>query len=247
MNAERESGMYTSEAYWREGLNQVHGWLMPGIVRPLTAVHEFQRGYGIGGSVLEIGVHHGKFFIPLALLTEGEEYAVGIDLFAEQWKNIDQSGAGDLERVRENVARHCGPEKKVTLLARDSLALNGADRVDLIHRFGRFRIVSVDGGHTAEHTVNDLLVAVDLLQGGGVVILDDYYNKSWPGVHEGVARFFLQYTPKIAIFAYTDNKLFLTDHTHHARYLALFHERFQSASSFRRVRMWGAEAVVFGA
>ncbi|MEG4311023.1 MULTISPECIES: hypothetical protein [unclassified Microcoleus] len=45
---------------------------------------------------------------------------------------------------------------------------------------------------------------------GGVVILDDYYNQEWPGVHEGFIKYMIFHNKNLAPFAYHGNKLFLT-------------------------------------
>jgi hypothetical protein len=44
------------------------------------------------GAVGEIGVHHGKFFMPIAGYALQEESAVALDLFEDQSQNFDGSG-----------------------------------------------------------------------------------------------------------------------------------------------------------
>jgi len=70
------------------------------MIATLSAVQEAQR---VSGNVAEIGVHHGKLFILLYLLARGDERAVAVDLFADQTRNVDQSGAGDLDKFRVNL------------------------------------------------------------------------------------------------------------------------------------------------
>ena len=237
--------MHTIESYWANEMNTIEGGFEKSMLEPLQLINRFQKENKIGGSVMEIGVHHGKFFIPLMLLTEKGESAVGIDIFEDQEKNIDDSGKGDLEIVQSNIERLRNPWNKVDLIKRDSLTLNALDKVELLQKYGPFRIVSIDGVHTVYHTVNDLLFAQDVMQGGGVVLVDDYTNIHWPGVHEGVAHFFLENTPKIRVFASARNKLFLTDLTYYRRYFNLFHEAFCNARSFKKVRLWNSETLVF--
>jgi hypothetical protein len=40
----------------------------------------------------EIGVHHGKFFLPIVGLSVREEPAIAMDLFEQQQHNFDGSG-----------------------------------------------------------------------------------------------------------------------------------------------------------
>src|SRR3546814_9689943 len=58
--------MQTDETYVRQGLKRVDGWLVPYSVDFIRSLAALQRDTGIAGSVGEIGVHHGKLFIPLA-------------------------------------------------------------------------------------------------------------------------------------------------------------------------------------
>src|SRR5262249_15960759 len=100
---------------------------------------------------------------------------------------MNPGGASDLDMFRANVARY--PDmRRLVVHQGDSTALDGA----ALKRFagGAYRLISIDGGHTAEVTAHDLATAVEALAPGGVIILDDYFNEMWPGVSEGVNRYF---------------------------------------------------------
>jgi len=163
--------------------------MLPDAAKMITTLSAVQEAQRITGNVAEIGVHHGKLFILLYLLTRGDERAVAIDLFADQTRNIDHSGAGDLDRFRANLARHTDDEmRRLVVHEGDSTALDGAALKRLAG--GAYRLISIDGGHTAETTAHDLAIAVEALAPGGVIILDDYFNEMWPSVSEGVHRYF---------------------------------------------------------
>jgi hypothetical protein len=59
-------------------------------VKALTAK---QHELGLYGAVGEIGVHHGKFLIPIIGNALAGEPAVALDLFEDQSGNVDTSGA----------------------------------------------------------------------------------------------------------------------------------------------------------
>jgi len=232
-------------SYWTSGINQVEGWVGQGVRAPLERIAAVQERRSIKGSVLEIGVHHGKFFIPLAMIADPEtEACVAIDVFDDQEKNIDFSGIGSRTDFQKNIDRFC-TGRQVHSITADSLSINVGEKLSLLGKFGGFRLASIDGGHTVEHTVNDFLLVQDLLVGGGVVILDDYYNPHWPGVHEGVCRLFSLGTPKLKPFCVTSNKMFLTDYTHRAVYLRDYEEQFGDHANFKKVTMFGSPVVVF--
>src|SRR5206468_3764068 len=86
----------TFRQYISNGHNKVVGWVEPGSFAAVYALNALQDRLGVQGGIAEIGVHHGRFFIALALARKSGEPAVAIDVFDMQEKNIDNSGCGDL-------------------------------------------------------------------------------------------------------------------------------------------------------
>ena len=82
--------------YTRSDIHKVHGWLEQVDVDYILEIASHQNHSKVFGSVGEIGVHHGKLFILLNLLTREDEHSFAIDLFNEQKENIDRSGLGDI-------------------------------------------------------------------------------------------------------------------------------------------------------
>jgi hypothetical protein len=233
------------QEYWSGGFQAIEGWVNPDLLRSLQLVDEFQQERGIRGGALEIGLHHGKFFIPLLLLRQPGEAGVGIDVFEDQAKNVDSSGLGSRAQVEANLRRHVGEAHDVQLMQRDTLSLNTLDRSELLRANGPFRLVSIDGGHTRTHCVNDLLFAQDILQNGGVIILDDFITPHWPGVMEGVATLFLQHAPRIAPVAWGLNKLFLTDFTHQRALFERFAHAYGTSPGFKPVKLYTYDTIAF--
>jgi len=233
------------ERYWKFGFPEMEGWLTDSVRWHLEAIAALHEERKVTGSILEIGVHHGRFFVPLALLSDPRrERCVAIDVFGMQDLNIDRSGSGAQAPFRANLDKYCR-NRRVEIIEADSLALTVADRVRLVQEHGPVRIASIDGGHTAEHTVNDLNMVQDMCTGGAVVILDDYYNAHWPGVHEGVARFYLLGTPKLKPFACSANKTYFTDFSHHEPYFRRFAEKFHTVPGYKEVKMYGSAVAYF--
>jgi hypothetical protein len=178
-------------AYLQHGHTLVKGWLVPGAAEAIVALTAEQRALGLSGAVGEIGVHHGRLFILLYLLTQADEPAVAIDLFSHQDLNVDRSGEGDLARFKENLRRHAGPNtERLVIHEGDSTQLTSDQLVAL--GAGPFRMISIDGGHTAAITAHDLATTEGALMPGGIVVLDDCFNESWPGVVDGVHAYFSQ-------------------------------------------------------
>ena len=153
---------------------------------------------------LEIGVHHGKFLIGIENITPLNGEVIAVDVFESQEKNIDKSGAGNLEIFNSHVENFCKDPTRVVVRATDSLDINPSE-------FGlnQFGLLSIDGGHTANHTLHDLEICNLLVSEAGLVILDDILNQDWVGVVTGAVQYFSSNTGKrIVPFAIGYNKLF---------------------------------------
>jgi Methyltransferase domain len=197
------------------GHHFVEGWLESLGIQLIDAVEDRQRELGVTGPIAEIGVHHGKLFILLSLLRRPGERAVAVDLFEDQERNVDRSGRGDRERFMANLQRHQPNAPDVVVRQADSNDLDGPALRALAG--AALRIVSVDGGHTADLTEHDLATACDALTDGGVVILDDCFNEVFPAVSEGAQRFLRNRTDIRAVGA-GGNKTFLCHETYGERY-----------------------------
>jgi hypothetical protein len=235
-----EGVMRTLEEYWEDGFPKVEGWVDGRLGEWLRLIDTIQRKEKVSGHVGEIGVYHGKFLIALAHLVGVGGKATAIDVFDDQSKNIDGSGAGSLQRCQENIRKYGAAEVDYSFVQADSIALTQTDKLRLMEQRGPFRLFSVDGCHTTEHTVNDLLTAQELLSPGGVVILDDFMNPHWPGVTEAAHLFYSRSTPRIKPFLFYCHKLFFVGVGWHAAF-------FQACLAYSRGRADMKVASIFGA
>lgn len=174
--------------YIGRDMRLVDGWLHPVSARAIAL-------FGGPGRAAEIGVHHGKLTVLLSLVCE---HVHAIDVF-DAALNTDSSGDGDRAAFEANMARYGG---EYTVVQTDS-ALVRAEQLPPI------RLFSVDGSHTARMTESDLRLAAAVLEPGGVVVLDDYFNEHWPDVSIGANRVIADGT--LLPFGITPGKLLLTN------------------------------------
>jgi hypothetical protein len=204
-------------AYLKHGQHLVKGWLFPGAPEAIILLSEDQTSAGVLGGTAEIGVHHGKLFILLYLLAANNESAVAIDLFSHQDLNVDRSGVGDLERFKRNLREHADTSRLV-IHEGDSTQLTSESLLGLGR--GPFRLISIDGGHTAAITASDLAISEGALAKGGIIILDDCFNQDWPGVMDGVHQHFSQ--PRAIVpFGIGANKAFFCHPEFAGRYSSI--------------------------
>ena len=197
------------KSYLKKGNQQVQGWLEPMAMHGIVALSALQLEHNIKGATGEIGVHHGRLFILLHLLSQSSECSVAWDLFENQAENQDNSGLGDLDKFVANLQSHRCDIDRIRIETVNSIKLS----IDLIlsHSQQTFRLFSVDGGHTAEITFHDLQLASGVLCQGGLVILDDFFNEAWPGVSEGCMRFMLAHPGALVPVAIFGNKFVFTN------------------------------------
>lgn len=220
------------ENYFRNVSRNIEGWLQARLYRSLVAVQELHDLHRVTGGTVEIGVHHGKFLLALGFLRRPDEPWVAVDLFEDQAANIDRSGRGDLERFNSNLKMVHGDCRPPVILRGDSTVLRQSDYRSALEGHD-VRLFSVDGGHTAEHAMNDLKIASELVCNGAVVFLDDFFNDFWPGVNEGFYRYMSFANTNLCPFAFSANKLFLTTLAYQRPYFEYFCDRFKPSRNLR--------------
>ena len=202
-----------------ENINDVEGWCVPELWNCIQPIHEFQEANNIDGPIAEIGVHHGKFFIGLALTKANFNDHCGIDLFDLQMFNSDSSGLGSLSKFKENL--ELSKVSSYEAISADSMCITD-QFID--ERKNKYSLFSVDAGHTVEHTINDFILAQKMVKKEGVIFIDDYGNANWPGVQEGIAKYYFFNSSNFVPLLYTCNKLFVCNISYHKLYLDYTHD-----------------------
>jgi hypothetical protein len=211
--------------YLRRDKKTVTGWLQRVDAEIIGAILDHQRDHGIAGSCVEIGVHHGKSFIPLCLALRPDELAMCIDIFDEQSRNLDASGKGDLDVFMSNLARFHIDTSRIRVFKGSS---EDVRQDDVLRQVGPVRFFSIDGGHWKSVVRNDLRLAERSLAAGGVIALDDYCRAEWPEVTAGYTLWQEETESDIVPFAVGSNKLFLCRRDFAAGYRAALKGAFLS-------------------
>src|SRR5262249_3548882 len=99
--------------------------------------------------------------------------------------NIDRSGSGNRARFENNMREHAG-RTDLRIFMKSSSELTIEDTTD------KCRFFHIDGGHRPQDVYADLATADRALVAEGIVAVDDVFNPNWPGVGEGVYRYFAE-------------------------------------------------------
>lgn len=211
------------ERYLGRDMRRVEGWLHDLTARVIATLGQHQTATGIAGALGEIGVHHGKLWFVLDHVATPQETRFAIDLFDRQDLNTDASGRGNLERFQRNRARFGASGGRLEIIAASSLDVTPDQ---LRERVGEVRLFSVDGGHTAECTVNDLRLAEAVLSKDGIVALDDVFNEHWPGIVTGLTTYLQAGDGGLVPFAIVPGKVLLARQPAASRYDDFLRSRF---------------------
>jgi hypothetical protein len=121
------------------------------------------------------------------------------------------AGRGSKAHLLHNLERSGIPENSLTLMPGNSMLLSAKNFTS--RGFPAFRLLSVDGGHTLEITLHDMMVASCLVRDGGIVVLDDFPNPSWMGVAEALMHF-THAQDRLVPFLHGANKVWFTTPGH---------------------------------
>jgi hypothetical protein len=206
------------EKYLNSDYKKVKGWLHRVDGEIIKSILGYQNDVRTEGSIAEIGLHHGKLFIALAMCLKNNEKAYGIDIFDKQEFNLDNSGKGSFFEFKKNLEKFNIPNETLVIDNRQSEIIN---RLDIIEKVGRIRFFSIDGGHWKDVVSNDLFLAENTLIDGGVIALDDFLRSEWPDVSLGYFSWLNQTNSNLVPFAIGFNKLYLCDKSYVDTYIKL--------------------------
>jgi len=153
---------------------RVRGYLGAEAVYLIAMCDEIQRTNGVTGSLFEIGTFYGRSLVVLAAAARPDERIgfceIGSERVQAAKKMLLQTlgpGVADSVRSYELASRQ---------LTRDDLA-------------PMCRLIHIDGSHESEDVLHDLQLCEAALDARGIVIMDDVFNESYPGVVDGLYRF----------------------------------------------------------
>jgi predicted O-methyltransferase YrrM len=229
-------------AYAAGGRSKVNGWFSRVDAEIFRLLLEIQRDRGVSGGVAEIGVHHGKSLILLAMALRNEERALCIDLFSKQSENLDQSGQGDLQQFLGNVDRFNVDRRRLVIMETSSLDVRASDVKEAI---GAVRFFSVDGGHWLEAARSDLALAEECLSDEGIIALDDFHRPEWPDVSAGFFSWYKDRQTDLVPFLIGFNKLYICRADHASRYSsAVLKDKFLAPFVAKHVSFLGVHVPV---
>jgi len=166
-----------------EKIRRFPGWFNIDDCSHFSIILAMQNALGLGGDLLEIGCYHGRSTCLMARYLKPGERVVVCDAFEEPTED-DYGERPTPERLWANLLT-VNPQldrKSVVIHEQFStlLALRGEEQ---------FRFIHIDGGHSRDVALHDMRLCARHLLGHGVMVVDDYQHRGFPGVTEAVDAF----------------------------------------------------------
>jgi Methyltransferase domain len=210
------------DKYVDSSVETVQGYLTSLDAQLIAALLCYQNENHIMGNLCEIGVHHGRLFLMLALARRAGERAVAIDLFQDDAINENTQHAGRDRALFANAHRLGIVLSEEEAFKTSSLDIQAADI--LKRTTGRIRFFSIDGCHLYQYVENDLRLAERTLTAEGIMAVDDFFNKDWADVSFATGDFLRLANNSIVPFAIT-SKLYLAAPAAAEKYKAILGRR----------------------
>ncbi len=205
VNQVKNSALTTS-TYIKKYMFRVDGWMENIDAEIFRVLIGFQTTCGYHGSLVEIGVHHGRSFFILALSRAEGEKILAIDTFEGSNRDV---------KFFENRRKFGIPLADSEIYRVSSLDI---DANVVLARAGRTRFFSVDGGHMFHHVENDLQIAKGSLTPEGIIVIDDFCNSLWPEVTFASYDFLKKERETIVPFLMSRGKLYCSTTKHASTY-----------------------------
>lgn len=189
---------------WEE-IDKIKGWFLPQAAELFFQSDRIQKKHDIKGDIMEIGTYHGKSACLLGQFLRTEEEFYAVDTF-----NGYTEGES-FQHVFEKYYQDIVGRPVDTILADKSSELHNQPMEK------KYRIWHIDGYHSYEETLGDMILGDKWTIDKGLMIIDDFLNQDWLGVNQAVNEF-MRTHPEWSIVAYGYNKTFLVRNEHYQFY-----------------------------
>ena len=176
----------------------VPGWLYPIDMFLIALLDQLQKAFDVRGNICEVGVYKGKSLILLGMLLRDDERLFAFDVFPEDF----------LEATKANMAALCPTTARVEYVQGDTSSYT-ADALRATLPFP-LRLLHIDAGHEYHEVLHCLYMLAPHVHVEGVIVMDDYQDREFPGVAAAVLDFCLHHRPRQFVpFVSGGNKMYL--------------------------------------
>lgn len=176
----------------------IEGWLYPLDMLLWYALDGMQKTSQIVGNVCEVGVYKGKSLALLGMLTRESETVFAFDAFPNDW----------LQQTQQAMAELCPWAKRVQYVKGNTADYTLTLLNERIQ--SKVRFLHIDAGHEYHEVLHALYLFAPYVAADGIIIMDDYQDREFPGVAAATLDFCEQSRSRPFVpFLSGANKMFL--------------------------------------
>lgn len=164
------------QRFFEQDAPRIDGWLHTAAYFLIAGFNAFQRQHSLSGDICEVGMFEGKTFLLLETILDKSEQMLGIDLVLRP-------------ALKENLTNKARKESKIVIMEKDSTSVSATELNAFTANRG-FRIFHVDGYHSYEVALSDTKLAIETTANFGVIMIDDFFSATVPGVTQAVFHVF---------------------------------------------------------
>ena len=183
---EKSQVMQAVQAYVDAGSNEVEGWFYRYDMLLFSLLDNIQKSFEMQGEICELGVYKGKSLILLNLMSRATESVYAFDLFDN----------GLLDETKTNMALHADVQGlgEVKYIVGDSSEYTVDNLKEVFQK--PLRLLHIDAGHEYHEVLQSLYAFAPFVSNQGVIIMDDYQDRDFPGIEAAVHQFCSVYSPR---------------------------------------------------
>ena len=181
----------------QEILYKIEGWFSPASHALFSFILNYQNKNEINGNLGEIGVWKGKSATVICKFSKEDEKIFLIDPLIKKFS----------ETIYKNIDDVCKCIPKELLFC-NLISDNFVKLPNYQTLIKSFRFFHIDGCHTGKNIFKDLELADLLVQSEGIVVVDDFFNNSYPQITEAVYKYLYVNPYSFRIFCIGFNKAY---------------------------------------
>lgn len=166
----------TINTYLTEISQKLEGWFFPIDMILFGLLEQYQRQANVIGDIAEVGVWKGKSLVYLAQLTERRNNIYAFDWFMDDC----------LEQTQANVKQYAG-DAPIQYIKGDTSDYTFSQMTEIIKN--PLRMLHIDAGHEYHEVLHTMHLLAPFVHDQGVIMMDDYQDREFPGVHSAVLDF----------------------------------------------------------
>ena len=180
-----------------EAHQHIEGWFFPLDQIAFYELIAIQDSLNIDGDFAEVGVYQGKSLVLLSLLKSETQRLLGFDLFADDHQSITEQNLVSFG-TGANVILNKGLTSDISPHDLNALIPNP------------LRFLHIDAGHEYHEVLEQLELFAPFMSDQGVIAMDDYQDREFPGIEAAVLDFAERDRPRRFVpFLAGGNKMFV--------------------------------------